>query len=90
MYEAKTLIMTVFLSDARVSCTMHKPSNFLNVDFRYDPDGVFSLTEFSIELVKKGVDTKGKTYVTVRDSRGVFSGKSGVALLDVFRPGGIQ
>jgi len=69
---------------------MHNPSNSSNVDFRYDPDGLFSLTEFSIELIKKDVDTKGKIYVTVRDNRGVFSDKSEVALLNVLRSGGIK
>ncbi len=70
----------LLLLSARVDYIMYNPTAFLNVDFIYDSDGAFGKKVFP-----RDVDTKGKICVRVTDSRGVFSDKSGIALLDQFK-----
>ena len=59
---------------------MYNLTIFLNVDFIHDSDGAFEEKVFP-----RDVDTKGEICVRVTDSRGVFSDKSGIALLDQFK-----
>jgi hypothetical protein len=59
---------------------MLNPTSFLNVRFYYDPDG-----RFGRKFFPEGIDTKRKICVRVTDNRGVFSDKSGIALLDQFK-----
>jgi len=70
----------LLLLSARVDYIMYNPTTFLNIDFIYDSDGAFGKKVFP-----EGVDTKDKICVRVTDSRGVFSDKSGIALLDQFK-----
>ena len=77
----KAYEMNYRLLEARVSYIMLNPTNFLDVVFYYDPDGTMG----NYKIVPAGVDMKGKIYVQVADNRGVFSYKSGVALLDQFK-----
>ncbi|MFQ6065839.1 MAG: hypothetical protein ACE5K3_00995 [bacterium] len=80
MYEQKATQMAASLSWARINYIMGNPTNFLFVGFFYDPDG-----ELGIKSFPEGVDTRGKIIVWVQDNRGVFSYKSGTALLDLFK-----
>ena len=64
---------------ARVDYIMENPTNFLDVRLFYDPDGIFGR-----ELFPKIVDTKGKIFVMVADTRGTFSDKFSVFLLTEF------
>jgi len=66
---------------ARVDYMMCNPTNFLNVNFYYDPEG----THRKIFELPEGVDTKGKIFVKVQDNRDIFSYESGTALLDQFK-----
>jgi hypothetical protein len=70
----------LLLLSVRVDYIMYNPTIFLNVDSTCDLDGAFGEKVFSMD-----VDTKGKICVRVRDSRGVFSDKSGIILLDQFK-----
>ena len=81
MVEGKANYIKVELLKARVSYLMRNPTTFLNVEFTYDPTGYIG----EIMKLPKGVDTKGKIFVSVGDSRGVFSYRSGIALLDQFK-----
>jgi len=65
------------LLEARIDYIMHNPTNFLNVRFYYYPIGQSG-------VFPEGVDTKGKICALIVDNRGVFSYKSGVALLGLF------
>ena len=67
------------LLDARINYMMRNPTNFLDVRFHYDPYGVYRQT------VPAGIDTKGKIYVIIRDSRDVFIDELTVALLELFK-----
>ena len=69
------------LLKARVDYMMCNPTNFLNVNFYYDPEG----TRRKIFELPEGVDTKDKIFVKVQDNRDVFSYESGTALLDQFK-----
>jgi len=73
--------MNWYLLKARVNYVMRNPTTFSDVSFHYDAHGVYGRTE----KFPKSVDTIGKIYVTVYDRRGVFSYKSGIALLDEFK-----
>ena len=79
VHEQKVTGIDFFLLDARVNYMMRNPTNFLYILVRYDPDGGFG------EVFPQGVDTKGKVCVKLRDTRDVFSYKSGIALLDQFK-----
>jgi len=68
-----------FLLKARVNYMMCNPTNFLYVDFHDDWIGLYR-REFP-----EAVDTKGKVYVLVRDNRGLFSRKSKIVLLELFK-----
>ena len=67
-----------FLED-KVEYIMNNPADFLHIRLYYGPD-----VELEKEL-PESVDTEGKLIICVRDSRGVFSRKSGKALLDQFK-----
>jgi len=75
----KELAMESGLLEARVDYMMRSPTSFLNVEFYYDPVGMYS------PLFPEDVDTKEKIWVDILDNRGVFSDKSGVALLKEFK-----
>ena len=79
MDEGKASFMEFQLLGARVNYIMRNPTNFLEVRFIYDTIGTWG------EGFPKNVYTKGKIYVWVTDNRGLFSDKSGVALLDTFK-----
>ena len=82
LHERKTSSMNFWLLNARVSYMMHNPNSFLNVNFHYDPVGdLRGVVKFPEGV---DIDTKGKIHVLVRDNRGVFSDKFGIALLDQF------
>ena len=66
--------------DARISYIMGNPDGFLLVNFTYDHPELGGLLGLHLEY-PEGVDTVGKVLVQVYDTRGVFSGKSGVSLL---------
>jgi len=74
--------MDISLIKAEIDYMMSNPTSFLNVDFYYDPIGIHGDLFFQgIE----GVDTENKICVVVKDSRDVFSDKSGRSLLDQFK-----
>lgn len=79
LHEKRASSMQFWLLDARVDYIMDNPTSFLNVNFHYDPVGT-TILEFP-----EDIDTKGKIHVLVRDNRGLFSDKSGIALLDQFK-----
>lgn len=64
--------------EEKVNYMMNNPTDFLYIWFDYGPD-----ERLEKELLGD-VDTQGKLIIHVRDSRGVFSGKSGKDLLDQF------
>lgn len=75
-WEEVEMVMQIEFLKVTISYIMRNPTSFLEVWFQYDEVGVFSA------LFPKDIDTKDKFYVDVLDNRGVFSGKSGPALLD--------
>jgi len=77
--EVKVMYTNIILLHARVNYIMKNPTNFLQVDFYYDPDGRF---EYDFP---EGVNTKGKIYVTIYDNRNAFIGELTVALLEQFK-----
>ena len=81
--EINTPHIGFFLLEARVEYMMHNPTNFLDVSFHYDLKGTY-YRSYDMEFPEH-VDTEGKLYVEIRDRRGVFSGKSGVTLLEIFK-----
>ena len=81
LFEGKPSTMNYCLLKARVDYVMRNPTIFLDVRFYYDVYGQWGKTAG----LPEGVDTKGKIYVIVRDSRDVFSYKSGIALRDEFK-----
>lgn len=64
--------------EEKVNYMMNNPTDFLFIWFDYGPD------ERLEKELPGDVDTQGKLIIRVRDSRGVFSGKSGKDLLDQF------
>ena len=81
MYEQKASYISVQLVQSRINYLMRNPTNFLDVDFTYDPTGYCART---VKL-PHDVDTKGKIFVLISDNRGIFSYKSGIGLLDRFK-----
>ncbi len=81
--EINTPHVGFFLLEARVEYMMHNPTSFLDVSFHYDLKGTY-YRSYDMEFPEH-VDTEGKLYVEIRDRRGVFSGKSGVTLLEIFK-----
>ncbi len=81
MLEEKASILYVKLLEAQIKYIMTNPTGFLNVSFYYDPTG------FAGEATKlpKSVNTRGKIFISIIDSRDQFSYKSGTALLDTFK-----
>jgi len=78
--EIEASYMNVFLSDAKSHYMMLNPNRFLYVDFHYDRVGNWARAE-----LPESVDTNGKICIHIRDNRGVFSNKSGAALLGQFK-----
>jgi len=78
-HDTKASYIDVSLLRATVSYMMTNPTNFLDVISYYDPAAIYA-SNFPGDVV-----TKGKIFVMVHDSRGVFSGKSGVALVGQFK-----
>lgn len=85
-YQAKTsymdsiLYMRFVLLEARLNYMMSNSPDFLYVSFHYDPDGVIGKTGGFPERV----DTEGKVFITVIDTKDEFSDKSGVVLRKQF------
>ena len=79
--EVHSLLVNTGLLKARIDYIMRNPTDFLNVDFYYDQEGMFTKEG----LFPEGVDTEGKIVVIVADNRGVFSNKSGTVLLNEFK-----
>ena len=76
--ESKVPYITWLLLRASVKYVMSNPTNFLYVMFTYSP----------VEVrggVPEGVDTEGKIWAQVIDTRGMFSYKSGIALREQFK-----
>ncbi len=73
--KARQLDVELLLST--IDYIMFFPDSFLRVSYHYDEAGWIA----EDEKFPVGVSTKGKIYVAVIDSRGVFSGKTGVVLL---------
>jgi len=78
-YGAGVSLINSFLLEARVNYVMRNPTDFLNVQMYYDSDGKYS------RGLPESVDTKGKLFVWVVDNRDVFSDKSEIALLNIFK-----
>lgn len=78
--DSRVSLLDFFLLEARVNYIMYNPTSFLNVFIDYDPDG----KKFG-KFFPEGADTKGKICLMVIDNRGVFSDKSGIALLGQFK-----
>ena len=78
MLESTVSYIDFELLRSEVSYIMAKPDDFLMVSYYYDLTGGFA------EKFPVGVRTKGKVYISIRDSRGVFSYKSSKALLEQF------
>ena len=55
------------LLNAKLRYIMTNPTSFLNVEFQHDEEGMFT------EEIPRGVDTKGKIIITIRDNRKLFS-----------------
>ena len=79
MLELGTPLIFFYLLEARIDYMMKNPNRYLNVQFYYDPGGSFD------EFFPDGIDTKDKVFVSVCDSRGDFSGRSGETLLKIFK-----
>jgi len=82
MDERKASLIRSHLEESRVSYITGNPDDFLYVDFYYDPTGRYRSVWFDF---LEGVNMKGKIYVRVYDTRGVFSNKTGTVLLDQFK-----
>jgi len=80
LYEIQASYWNLFLLEAKIHYTMLNPTSFLYVDFHHDRAGEWGKTE-----LPESVDTDGKICVHIRDNRGVFSDKSGAALLGQFK-----
>ena len=88
--EIKVSALEFNLLAAKVGYMMERPTNFLNVRFIYDPDGLHgkvaeSGADTGYLKLPKGADTNGKILVMVFDSRGEFSDRSRTALLGQFK-----
>lgn len=75
----KALYRRVYFLEATLDYVNVNPINFLNVSF-YDYTDFLYKQEFP-----HGVDIIGEVYVVVRDNRGSFSRRSGIALLEIFK-----
>lgn len=78
--ESKKSLMEHYLLRARVNYIMKNPTNFLNVEFSYDPHGGWGRP-----ALPETIDTKGKICVVITDNRDAFAYKSGTALLKEFK-----
>lgn len=67
--------------NARINYMMANPRNFLYISFYHDKLGDFEV----IGVLPKGIHTRGKIIVKIKDNRGVFSHKSRRALLNEFK-----
>jgi len=81
MYEERVPYIKFFLLERRLDYFMMHRDTFLFIHLHDDPDGKMGEEEGFPE----GVNTKGKIIVHIYDSRGVFSYKTGIALLDEFK-----
>jgi len=80
LYEIQASYWNLFLLEAKIHYTMLNPTSFLYVDFHHDRAGEWGKTK-----LPESVDTNGKICIHIRDNRGVFSNKSGAALLGQFK-----
>ena len=76
--ESSASYIDLALLEGTVSYMMSKPYDFLRVSYYYDLTGRFA------ERFPAGVGTKGRVYISIMDSRNVFSYKSGKTLLEQF------
>jgi len=79
--ETEPSFLDYGLLKARVDYIMRNPTIFLDIAFYYDVYGLWGRAAG----LPQSVDTKGKIYVIVRDSRDVFSYKSGISLREEFK-----
>ena len=84
LYDYRVPYMEFSLFKSKVDYIMLNPTSFLHVDFVYDKYGEVGTTLEELEFAK-GIDTKEKIAIKISDTRGVFSGKSGAALLTEFK-----
>ena len=61
--------------EARIDYIMRNPSNYLDVQFIYDLNGI--LGELTFDELHFKIDTKGKIVIKVNDNRSVFSYTTG-------------
>ncbi len=79
--ERRIRFIDYFLAQAEVYYILRNKTNFLDVVFSYD-DVYTGQVIFSS---KYDVSTKGKILISIRDSRSIFSNKSEIAILNLFR-----
>lgn len=75
----KIVYRDVSFLEARLNYAMVNPTSFLNVEFHDYTDSLYK-REFPDD-----VDIIGEVYVVVKDNRGSFSRRSGIALLEIFK-----
>ena len=78
-HGGKTSLIDSFLLEARVNYVMRNPTNSLNVQMYYDLDREYN------KGLPDSIDSKGRIFGWVIDNRDMFSGKSEIALLDIFK-----
>jgi len=87
LYDRRVLHMAFYLLDIKVDYIMRNPTAFLDIDLSHDLHGAFTgfFSGPHGHKYPKGIDTRGKIVAWVRDTRRVFSYKSGISLLDEFK-----
>jgi len=73
--------MSFYFLEAQVKYIMTNPTRFLNIAFSYDLGG--RLKPYT--GLPETIDTEDKIFIEIWDNRGIFSDKSGIALLDQFK-----
>ena len=81
MHEREVSYVDYHLLKARLDYMMYNPGMPLAFSAFYDPDGGYAR---AWEL-PKGISTKGKICVSIRDIKGMLFRSSGIALLDEFK-----
>ena len=78
--ERKIRFIDLFLAEAELAYIFRNKTNYLDATFSYD-------NVYEGEVIfssKHDVSTKGKILIQIRDSRGIFSNKSEIAILNLF------
>jgi len=72
--------MDIILLKAQIGYIMENPTTFLDIDCFYDIAGIMA----NIIAPDLDLETEGKIFVSVTDTRGVFFGRSRKLLMDEF------